>query len=126
MRRTLLLVPLLALAACDVRGAGTGTSAGGEYRVTLDSPHGAEGAAFIELTGSGIEAIAGEPGTKVFSQLGARDARVVIVAEPAGSLAFRLTLAPGSDLPAARVTSVVDGDDQPRGALASYRVTFSR
>lgn len=126
MRSRLFLLPaLLALGAC-ADNAGTGVRAGGEYRVVLQSPHGAEGAASIQLEGGTIQSVAGEAGTRVFSQAAGGATHVVVVAEPAGELAFRLTLAPGSELPRAAVTQVVDGSDQPRGALGAYRVTFSR
>ena len=47
----------LALAACD---GGTGAAPrGGEFIAALESPNGPEGAALLELTGEGIESVAG-------------------------------------------------------------------
>jgi hypothetical protein len=124
-RSTLLVLPaLLALAACDE--GGTGVTPGGAYRAVLQSPHGAEGAAAIELEGAGIESVAGGAGTRVFLQPAAGGARVVVVREPAGPIEFSVTLAAGSELPRARVVEVADGNDQPRASLAGYRVTLER
>ena len=124
-RSTLLIVPaLLALAGCDE--GGTGVTAGGEYRAVLESPHGAEGAAAFELEGSGVQAVSGGEGTRVFMQPAAGGMRVVAVREPAGPIAFTVTLAPGSRMPRARVVEVADGQDQPRASLAGYRVTLER
>lgn len=118
-----LLVPLLALAACDP--GGTGSETGGEYRAVLESPNGAEGGAILELTGAGIESVAGDT-TTVHSLGGGGTTRVVLLREPAGRLSFRVTLAEGAQPPAARVVEVVDGEDQPRASVAGYRVTFNR
>lgn len=123
-RPTLLfLVPLLALAACEP--GGTGSDTGGEYRAVLESPNGAEGGAALELTGEGIESVAGDT-TRVYSQAGGGTTRVVLLREPAGRLSFRVTLARGAQPPAVRVVEVVDGEDKPRASVAGYRVTFSR
>lgn len=124
-RSTLLILPaLLALAACDE--GGTGVTAGGEYRALLQSPHGAEGAAAIELEGGGVRSVSGGEGTRVFMQPAAGGTRVVAVREPAGPIEFTVTLAPGSRMPRARVVEVADGEDQPRASLAGYRVTLER
>ena len=120
----LILSALLALAACDE--GGTGVSAGGEYRAVLQSPHGDEGAAAIEIQGAGVRSVAGGEGTRVFMQPAAGGTRVVVVREPAGPVEFTLTLAPGSKLPQVRVVEVADGQDQPRASLAGYRVTLQR
>lgn len=120
----LVLFALLALAACDE--GGTGVPAGGEYRVVLQSPHGAEGAAALEIEGTGVRSVAGGGGTRVFMQPAAGGTRVVVVREPAGAIEFTLTLAPGSRQPRARVVEVADGQDQPRASLAGYRVTLER
>lgn len=120
----LLLPALLALGACDE--GGTGVPVGGELRAVLHSPHGAEGAAAIELDGRGIESVQGGAETRVFMQPTAGGTRVVAVREPAGPIEFTVTLAKGSELPRARVVEVADGTDQPRASLAGYRVTLER
>lgn len=124
-RSTLFIVPaLLALAACDE--GGTGVSAGGEYRAVLRSPHGAEGAAIIQIDGAGVRSVSAGEGTRAFMQPGAGGTRVVVVREPAGPIEFTLTLAAGGTLPRARVVEVADGEDQPRASLDGYRVTLER
>jgi hypothetical protein len=119
----LLLAATLALGACD-RG-GTGTQDGGEYRAVLDSPNGIEGAAAIELTGPGIQSVTATTG-RIFTQTAGTTTRVVLVQEPAATMEFRVTMAPGAAPPAARVVEVADGSDQPRASLAGYHVTFGR
>lgn len=120
----LLLAALLPLSACD-KGGGTGTADGGEYRVELQSPNGAEGAAAFELTGPGIQSV-DAAGGRLFAQAWGSTMRVVVVNEPAASIAFRVTMAEGQAPPSARVVEVVDGNDLPRASLAGYSVTFGR
>ena len=120
----LLFATILSLGACE-RGGGTPPEDGGEYRAVLESPHGAEGAAAIELTGPGIESITTSTG-RIFTQSAGTTTHVVLVQEPAGSIEFRVTTAAGQAPPSARVVEVADGNDQPRAALAGYRVTFGR
>jgi hypothetical protein len=119
----LLLAATLSLGACE-RG-GTPPEDGGEYRAVLESPHGAEGAAAIELTGPGIESITTFTG-RIFTQSAGTTTHVVLVREPAGPIEFRVTMAAGQAPPSARVVEVADGSDQPRASLAGYRVTFGR
>ena len=116
-------VLLLALAGCD--GGGTDAAqAGGEYIATLESPHGPEGAAVLELAGSGVETIRATS-LSLFRQPIGGGTRLVLVREPAGRLEFRVRMAPGSPLPAVRVVEVVDGDDRQRASLAGYEVAFT-
>lgn len=117
------LMALFALAACDP--GGTGSEPGGEYRAILESPNGADGAAAVELTGAGIESITGDSAT-VHSLAGGGTTRLVVLREPAGRLAFRITMAQGQAPPSARVVEVADGGDRPRASLDGYRVTFKR
>lgn len=119
----LLLAAVLSLGACD-RG-GTGSEDGGEYRVVLESPNGAEGAAAIELTGPGIQSVTA-PAGRLFTQTAGATTHVVLIHEPAAPIEFRVTMAPGQKPPAARVVEVADGNDQPRASLDGYRVTFGR
>lgn len=121
----LLLATLLSLGACERGGGGTPPEDGGEYRAVLESPHGAEGAAAIELTGPGVLSITSASG-RIFTQSAGTTTHVVLVQEPAASIEFRVTMAAGQAPPAARVVEVADGNDQPRASLAGYRVTFGR
>jgi hypothetical protein len=121
-----LFTALVSLAACgDGGGPGTGTENGGEYQAVLQSPNGAEGAAALELSGPGIQSVTASGG-RLFAQAWGPTMRVVVVNEPAGPVAFRVTMAEGSAPPAVRVVEVVDGNDLPRTSLAGYSVTFSR
>ena len=128
MRRSLRVLALLllapALAACD--GGGTGAeTAGGEYIAALESPHGPEGAALLEVMGTGVESIRGTS-LSLFRQPISGGTRVMLVREPAGRLEFRVRLTAGSPLPTVRVLEVVDGADQPRPSVEGYEVTFVR
>lgn len=119
-----LLATLLALAACD-GGTGPGGPRGGDYDAVLQSPHGAEAAAHLQLDGVGIENVAGDSAFVASSAVsGGR--RVVIVREQAGTLRFRVTMAEGQGPPAVRVLEVAAPDDQPRASVSGYRVAFSR
>lgn len=122
--RLALLVPALCLAACD--SGGTGAEApGGEYIAALESPHGPEGAAILEVSGDGVESIR-STSLSLFRQPISGGTRLVLVREPAGRLEFRVRMAPGSRPPAVRVVEVVDGEDRQRAAVDGYEVTFTR
>jgi hypothetical protein len=126
IRPPLLIFPLLlALFACD-GGRGTGAAlAGGEYIAALESPHGAEGAAILEITGAGVEEVSASAAT-LFQQPVSGGRRVVLVREPAGRIEFRVRIAPGNDVPDVRVVQVVDGDDAVRPSTDGYTVSFTR
>lgn len=126
MRLRHALLPLAAalLAACD---GGTGSqTAGGEYIAALESPHGAEGAALLELEGGGVQSVHAASLSLFQQPLSGGGRRLLLVREPAGRLEFRVRMAPGSAPPAVRVVEVVDGDDQQRPSVAGYTVTFTR
>lgn len=125
-RSILPITALLALAACDGGGGGTTEPpAGGEYRALLQSPHGDEGAAAIELTGPGIQSVTA-PAGRLWTQVAGNTVHAVLVRDPAGPLELLVTMAPGQTPPAARVVEVVDRFDQPRASTAGYSVTFTR
>lgn len=120
-----LLSLLLALAACD-GGEGTGTDlAGGEFIGTLQSPHGPEGAAILEIGGAGVEEVFASSAT-LFQQPVSGGRRLVLVREPAGAIEFRVRMAPGNAPPEVRVVQVVDGDDAVRPSADGYTVSFTR
>src|SRR5688572_8518320 len=97
----LLFAAILSLVACE-RGGTTPPEDGGEYRAVLESPHGAEGAAAIELTGPGVLSITSTTG-RIFTQSAGTTTHVVLVQEPAGPIEFRVTTAQGQAPPTARV-----------------------
>lgn len=127
MRRSSLrlVVPaLLALAACD-GGTDPPGPAGGDYDAVLQSPHGPEAAAVVELNGAGIEDV---QSATAFLQSGTVSGgrRVVLVRRQPGTLEFRVRMAEGREPPDARIVEVAGPDDELRPSLARYRVTFTR
>lgn len=120
-----LLLALLVLPALAACGDGTGaSSAGGEYIAALQSPHGPEGAALLELTGEGIESVAGSS-VSLFQLPVSGGRRLMLVREPAGVIEFRVRVAEGHEPPDARVLQVVDPNDQVRPSTDGYRVTWT-
>ncbi len=118
-------VLILALAAAGCDGGGTGEApAGGEYVAALESPNGPEGAALLEMSGSGVESITATS-LSLFRQPTSAGTRLMLVREPAGRLEFRVRMAAGSRPPAVRVVEVVDGADRQRASLDGYEVTFT-
>lgn len=125
LRSILLSAPaLLALAACD-GGTEPPEPAGGEYLAVLQSPNGAEAAAHLQLTGTGIEDVRADSAYLASSAVsGGR--RVVIVRAQPGRVQFRVRMAQGQTPPQVSVLDVAAPDDQARASLAGYRVTFTR
>lgn len=119
----LLLAATAALSACD--GGTASETAGGEYIAALESPHGPEGAAVLELSGTGVQSVHGAS-LSLFQQATSTGRRLVLVREPAGRLEFRVRMADGHAPPSVRVVEVVDGNDQPRASTDGYTVTFTR
>jgi hypothetical protein len=119
------LAPLLVLGAlaCDATSP-RGPSGPGEVAARLVSPNGAEGAAVLELSGSGIGAVRASAGTTLFIAAEGATTRLVLVRETPGELAFHVHLADRATAPTARVIEVAGGDDQLRTSLTGYRVEF--
>jgi hypothetical protein len=93
---------------------------------SLVSPHGAEGAAVIELTGGDIARVRVDEG-QVFVKLSGTTTRMVIILNDPGPITFRLTLASKDGPPiTGRVIDVADGNDNPRPSLSDYRVEVSQ
>lgn len=127
MRRPSLPAVLLCLAAgAACSDDASAPPAGGHYLATVVPPAGnTDGAALIELVGTGIDtvrAVAGE----VFTQRYAEGMRVVVVRDSPGTIQFALELAPGSRTPRASIVEVSDGNDAVRTSLTGYRVRFGR
>jgi hypothetical protein len=115
----------LCLAACDGGGGTDAEAPGGEYIAVLESPHGAEGAAILEVPADGVESITATS-LSLFRQPIAGGTRLVLVREPAGRLEFRVRMAAGSRPPEVRVVEVVDGEDRQRASVDGYEVSFTR
>lgn len=124
IRRILIVPAALALAACDPGGTGPSLE-GGTFRAVLQSPNGAEGAALLEMEGTGITDFTAPAGELLGTSQGT-PRRMVFLKEPAGTIEFQVTVEPGNELPTVRVLEVVDGADVPRASLNGYRVNFSR
>lgn len=124
IRSILFLLALLAASACD--GGGTGAALdGGEYIAALQSPHGDEGGAMLEMTTGGVEDVSASSAT-LFRQPISDGVRLMLIRESAGRVEFRVVMAPGHELPTVRVVQVVDGDDNVRASTEGYQVTFTR
>ncbi|HEX2209899.1 MAG TPA: hypothetical protein VHG93_19650 [Longimicrobium sp.] len=120
----LVLLPLLALAACD-GGTGASSSAGGEYIGALQSPNGPEGAAMLEITGGSVQEISAASAT-LFRQPVSGGQKVMLIRPDAGRIEFRVVIADGGELPQVRVVQVVAPDDSVRPTTDGYAVTFTR
>ena len=93
---TLAAIAMLALSACGDGGTPTPPQyPGGDYAAVLVSPNALEGAALIELTGTGITGVR-RNGSYVASSTIPGGYRVVLIRSFPGTLDFIVTLAPGS------------------------------
>lgn len=126
IRLPLLLLPAaLALAGCDPGGTGPSLE-GGTFHAVLESPNGPEGAALLQLEGTGITSVTAMGGVLAGPDLASAQKRMVVIREPAGTLEFRVVVAPGNETPTVQVLQVAGGDDVLRGSLNGYRVTLTR
>ena len=100
----------------------------GSLVVTLESPHGPEGAALLEVSGSSFHSIgsAASQGTLVFVEEMAEEALVVVIREEAGEISFEMEVEDMATPPSIRVLSVVDGDDQLREGMGGYEIRVDR
>lgn len=118
----LALLSALGLAACE-GGPGPGP---GTLTASVVSPHGAEGAAVLELHGPGIQGVSAASGW-VFGEPGGGDTvSVVVVADDAGLLTFRVQVADTLQRLQGRVVQVAGPDDALRDRLEEYRVEVVR
>lgn len=128
LRSILLALPaVLALAGCGDGGPETPPAPpGGDYDAVLQGPTTSESAALLELTGAGIEDVRSTSPAIVASSPVTGGRRVVVVREVPGTIGFRVRVAPGNEPPTARVVELADPEDQLRGSLTGYQVTFTR
>ena len=118
-----LLATTIALAACTDAGPVSGP---GTIDAVLVSPHGAEGAALVVLTGEGIGRAVGLGDTEVYRSDASGSTRVVLVNRVGGGLAFRIEMADTTRLPTAVIHQVAGPDDELRVDLAAYRLESLR
>lgn len=114
---------LIALAAsCD--SGPTGPSGPGQLDALLISPNGAEAAAVLQLTGTGIGAIEVEGGN-LFRETDGNATRIVVILDEPGNVRFKVHVAERSEPPGVLVLEVADGNNEVRSQLGAYRVEFT-
>lgn len=96
-----------------------------DYTATLQSPNGSEGAAVIEVAGSGITGIDSGADQFYTGPPGPTTRLVLVLASP-GMISFTLTADKREDPPTATVVAVADGANQPRSDLTGYAVNIQR
>lgn len=120
----LALAGLAALAACGSDRTAPPPPVPGDLRATLVSPNGAEGAAVVELIGSGLGDPRPEAG-RLFAHHARDTLRVIVVLESAGAIGFAVSVPDVNRPPAARVVEVADGLNGLRASLGGYRVDLT-
>jgi hypothetical protein len=111
----------LAFVACDSQPAAV--SGPGRLVGVLRSPSGPEGAAVIDLVGTGLGELTAKSGL-VFTEATDDVLRVIIVLEQPGTIEFVLEVDDIAAPPIAAVLEVADPDDRPRTTLTEYSVQF--
>lgn len=96
----------------------------GEVRGVLVSPHGAEAAAVISLSGTGISGVQAERGS-LFQQTDGDLTRVVFILDEPGEVSFTVQVPERSEPPTANVLEVADEDNMLRDGTHRYRVEFT-
>ena len=115
-----LLPVLLALLGGGCGDAGP-ESMPGTLTAVLVSPHGPEGAAWLELLGRGVGQVTAADG-RTFSHQAGDTVRVVVVRDAPGEIRFQVSLADTRDPPAVQLLEVADGENRLRAGLGAYRV----
>jgi hypothetical protein len=118
-----LLVAVLALSLGCVSVPGEPISR--KLNATLVSPNGDEGAALIELTGSGLGELTVREG-RAFTAGTEQSVRAVIVLDEPGKRRFQIEMDDPNAAISATVLEVADGDNEVRASLAGYDVEFAR
>jgi hypothetical protein len=128
MRTAVLLgvAPLLLAGCRDGRSVVDPEPVAGRALFAIVSPHGAEGAAVLELQGGGWSEPRADADAELYVHRDGESARLVLVRAQPGELRFHLHLDDLGRPPAVRVLEVADGDDRPREALAGYHAVFAR
>ncbi|HLU26409.1 MAG TPA: hypothetical protein VKZ58_11965 [Longimicrobiales bacterium] len=125
LRGALLAASLgLAGAGCDDPD---GPGGPGVYEVVIESPNGPEGAAVVQLTGSGIEGARSADARVFVARVERNTSRVVVVRDEPGELRFQVEVRDlGAPMLSAVLLQVADGNNELRGSLAGYRVSLIR
>lgn len=116
--RVLAFILLLGLAACDSEP--TGPSGPGQLMVTVASfLGGANGAAIIELTGTGVRRVSALEGDLFFLHNG-NTTRVVICLDQPGTIAFLVDVDDRATPPSGHLIELADGHNQLRSTFAHW------
>jgi hypothetical protein len=113
---------ILLLAACS---DGPAAPPGSPDRLgVLQSPHGPEGAAVLEVSGGPFLEVRPDGGEL---HAGTADGvtRIVVVQHEPGEIRFRVRMDPSTPDPVVRILQVAGPDDVLRRDLSAYRVTFT-
>jgi len=94
----------------------------GSFTATLLSPNGDEGAAVVLLAGEGMSAIRAIGDTEVHAVTSGDEARVVLINQVGGTLAFEIDVADVRRPVVGVVTEVAGPDDALRTDLSGYSV----
>ena len=113
---------LLTVAACGDAGPVSGP---GTLTAVLVSPNGAEGAAVVSLSGTGVGAVGAVSG-EVFSRVDGNTVTVVVINEPGGELSFSVALADTIQRPIGSIEQVAGPNDELRSTLSGYSLEFRR
>lgn len=96
----------------------------GQVRGLLVSPNGPEAAVVLLLAGEGLGTIESDSGY-VFVEEDGSTARIVIVRDEPGTIAFRVAVPERTEPPDVTVLEVADGSNELRRNPTQYRVDFS-
>ena len=96
-----------------------------KLNATLVSPNGDEGAALIEMTGTGLGEVTVRRG-QVFTTGTDQRVRAVIVLDEPGEIRFQIEMDDPSAGISATVLEVADGTNEVRASLTGYAVEFVR
>lgn len=123
---TCLLAGFFVLSACS--DSPSVPSGPGELLVTLESPHGSEGAAVLEVTGGSFASarlLHSHEGLLFTEHLTPEEALVAVILDAPGEVRFLITLDDLGAPPSVGVHSVSDGQDRLRSSTAGYQVKLT-
>ena len=124
-RRQIACYCLAAVAACSALSCADGSTEPpppGTLGVVLQSPNGPEGALLVEIDGP-VQTVETDAG-HLFRNDAEGRTQILIVLESAGEIGFRIGVANRNAPPEYRIIEVAGPDDQLRGDLSGYRLSF--